>query len=542
MVSAPGPTVQSDHSQYSWRLKAYPQPDFPQLNDRSNQSMHQPSGIRKNSHSRFPRPDRILRSNVTASIEQQLENSTSSIFQGPRSEPATESNPKDLGNLSEPRAFNVAAGSEEFESGAEGHPFVVPDIPPRRNFSTPDLKIWPSQDVQTGEGSHRASSEHLSPPQPGYGSLPSAMSAFGQVLQQAPLSHFAQEQDYYAALYANTAVDYSSGLYAFQSPESIPIQAHRNSSPPVSHQHQSHASSRAPSPSSLRQPSSPSGLSKRSSRTQSLNQTEGSLSYPQAQQPAPMPLNPAETAKSRQQSSPYLNPGYFMDEHEVNTGSSNASTISSDAGSYYSTSLPGQMATQPANYLVPHSYDYPNTSPGMMSQPSTTSPSFYPNSAVVGVNRHHSVASVDPGHLPMPVSSAGLAPAESMYTVPPPQATVSTSPNLHSTSYPYSSNPIRLLSPSPRPPPQCFEHGCGGRQFSTFSNLLRHQREKSGKASKSVCPNCGGVFTRTTARNGHLRGGKCRGRQGSGGNEAARTGSVESGDDLASRRSSEMRR
>lgn len=63
-----------------------------------------------------------------------------------------------------------------------------------------------------------------------------------------------------------------------------------------------------------------------------------------------------------------------------------------------------------------------------------------------------------------------------------------------------------------RPRPQCWDHGCNGRQFSTFSNLLRHQREKSGSAMKAICPHCGTEFTRTTARNGHLFGGKCKGR------------------------------
>lgn len=62
-----------------------------------------------------------------------------------------------------------------------------------------------------------------------------------------------------------------------------------------------------------------------------------------------------------------------------------------------------------------------------------------------------------------------------------------------------------------RQKPQCWDHGCNGRQFSTFSNLLRHQREKSGAASKARCPHCGTEFTRTTARNGHLYGGKCKG-------------------------------
>ena len=70
-----------------------------------------------------------------------------------------------------------------------------------------------------------------------------------------------------------------------------------------------------------------------------------------------------------------------------------------------------------------------------------------------------------------------------------------------------SDSSIRVLNQ--RPKPQCWEHGCNGRQFSTFSNLLRHQREKSGTASKSYCPKCGAEFTRTTARNGHLAHDKC---------------------------------
>ena len=61
---------------------------------------------------------------------------------------------------------------------------------------------------------------------------------------------------------------------------------------------------------------------------------------------------------------------------------------------------------------------------------------------------------------------------------------------------------------NPRPRPQCWEHGCNGREFSTFSNLLRHQRERAGTVTKAECPNCGAVFTRTTARNIHV--GKCK--------------------------------
>jgi hypothetical protein len=70
-------------------------------------------------------------------------------------------------------------------------------------------------------------------------------------------------------------------------------------------------------------------------------------------------------------------------------------------------------------------------------------------------------------------------------------------------------HPVRVLNSRPRP--QCWEHGCNGREFSTFSNLLRHQREKSGVVAKAECPVCGAVFTRTTARNIHVAQGKCKG-------------------------------
>lgn len=87
-------------------------------------------------------------------------------------------------------------------------------------------------------------------------------------------------------------------------------------------------------------------------------------------------------------------------------------------------------------------------------------------------------------------------------------------------SYPLVNVPLEssagdaTIVPS-RPNPQCWDHGCNGRQFSTFSNLLRHQREKSGSAMKAICPYCGTEFTRTTARNGHMYGGKCRAKESS---------------------------
>ncbi|KAJ5089961.1 hypothetical protein N7532_008645 [Penicillium argentinense] len=77
------------------------------------------------------------------------------------------------------------------------------------------------------------------------------------------------------------------------------------------------------------------------------------------------------------------------------------------------------------------------------------------------------------------------------------------------TAQPDTAQELHVMSSRPRP--QCWDHGCNGREFSTFSNLLRHQREKSGVVAKAECPVCGAVFTRTTARNIHVAQGKCKG-------------------------------
>lgn len=97
-----------------------------------------------------------------------------------------------------------------------------------------------------------------------------------------------------------------------------------------------------------------------------------------------------------------------------------------------------------------------------------------------------------------------------MYQVPAVMATGGSTPG--STASPEGGH-VRVVQS--RPKPRCWEHGCNGRQFSTFSNLLRHQREKSGQAAKASCPNCGAEFTRTTARNGHLLHDKCKQRRNS---------------------------
>nr|POF04276.1 hypothetical protein CFP56_22031 [Quercus suber] len=64
----------------------------------------------------------------------------------------------------------------------------------------------------------------------------------------------------------------------------------------------------------------------------------------------------------------------------------------------------------------------------------------------------------------------------------------------------------RTSSPSgsDKEKPMCFEHGCSGRVFSSWSNLRRHQRERSRQASQCFCPRCGAHFSRTTARKQHI--------------------------------------
>ncbi|KAI0912851.1 hypothetical protein F4823DRAFT_559584 [Ustulina deusta] len=52
--------------------------------------------------------------------------------------------------------------------------------------------------------------------------------------------------------------------------------------------------------------------------------------------------------------------------------------------------------------------------------------------------------------------------------------------------------------------PRCWEHGCNGREFSSKSNLMRHMKEKSGASNKCICPLCGAIFTRSSARDTHL--------------------------------------
>ncbi|KAK6381980.1 hypothetical protein LTS17_003865 [Exophiala oligosperma] len=113
--------------------------------------------------------------------------------------------------------------------------------------------------------------------------------------------------------------------------------------------------------------------------------------------------------------------------------------------------------------------------------------------------------------LPTPESSNALylTPSHGQQPLQSIGATMQPFPPVPST---LESSPAEIEIMPSRPKPQCWDHGCNGRQFSTFSNLLRHQREKSGSATKAICPHCGTEFTRTTARNGHMSGGKCKGK------------------------------
>ncbi|KAJ5604923.1 hypothetical protein N7510_010077 [Penicillium lagena] len=95
------------------------------------------------------------------------------------------------------------------------------------------------------------------------------------------------------------------------------------------------------------------------------------------------------------------------------------------------------------------------------------------------------------------LQSPSLVSNETVY--PSPESVPTTSESEHQ---------IRVISSRSRL--QCWDHGCNGREFSTFGNLLRHQREQSGLVVKAECPTCGTTFTRTTARKIHVAQEKCK--------------------------------
>jgi hypothetical protein len=55
---------------------------------------------------------------------------------------------------------------------------------------------------------------------------------------------------------------------------------------------------------------------------------------------------------------------------------------------------------------------------------------------------------------------------------------------------------------------QCWDHGCGGRNFSSLSNYRRRCRERSTEAA-ICCPHCSKTFTRASGRNLHIEQRRC---------------------------------
>ncbi|KAK4612221.1 putative C2H2-type zinc-finger transcription factor orf8 [Fulvia fulva] len=154
----------------------------------------------------------------------------------------------------------------------------------------------------------------------------------------------------------------------------------------------------------------------------------------------------------------------------------------------------------------------PLPSPGMSHTSGTPSMPQYNSSMSRSPNMYDStIYSHQPAYTTAPTATQLYASSQQQqpipYPPPPPPPPYSASNAALAKPPSSSDSSIRVLNQ--RPKPQCWEHGCNGRQFSTFSNLLRHQREKSGTSAKSYCPKCGAEFTRTTARNGHLAHDKC---------------------------------
>ncbi|KAL1841195.1 hypothetical protein VTJ49DRAFT_7316 [Mycothermus thermophilus] len=195
-------------------------------------------------------------------------------------------------------------------------------------------------------------------------------------------------------------------------------------------------------------------------------------------------------------------------QSKLQARSRRAESASSSVYSAASTPLPDMTTTSPRMPV----YTTAPTQLSLLTEPSA--PHYLPSYSPTLPDQSQ------PSMYPSAYSQSYLPPE---YGYPP-----STSPNLSSQYGPLASDPslniypgLPPLVPGPemsgqvrvvhsRPKPQCWDHGCNGRQFSTFSNLLRHQREKSGQAAKATCPNCGAEFTRTTARNGHLLHDKCK--------------------------------
>ncbi|KAI1672779.1 PAT1 domain containing protein [Pyrenophora tritici-repentis] len=174
------------------------------------------------------------------------------------------------------------------------------------------------------------------------------------------------------------------------------------------------------------------------------------------------------------------------------------------ADSIRANNAPMASASHSYTYSAPQNNSFPNQPLGNNNYPP---PQLYPPTTY-GVNDYHPLPTMYP---PTATTPSAYASYDTQQSAPPPNGPVPALSSSPSTQ----GNSVMPRVLNSRPKPQCWEHGCNGRQFSTFSNLLRHQREKSGTASKSSCPRCGAEFTRTTARNGHMAHDKCKPRRAS---------------------------
>ena len=75
----------------------------------------------------------------------------------------------------------------------------------------------------------------------------------------------------------------------------------------------------------------------------------------------------------------------------------------------------------------------------------------------------------------------------------------STKSNLNRHQREYASRSHQVSASISQSKPCCWDHGCNGRQFASNSNLYRHKREHKWK-EEAVCPRCLARFTPTQVR------------------------------------------
>ncbi|KAL4928190.1 zinc ribbon domain-containing protein [Aspergillus undulatus] len=208
---------------------------------------------------------------------------------------------------------------------------------------------------------------------------------------------------------------------------------------------------------------------------------------------------------------------------------SDASPASSDDGSFNLDS-----SLQPPLYYVPDYYCFFDKWSG---QPTTALTSILPAETPVSLEQ------ISDHHIDMPNCASSLENfAAPIFPAAPIAPTATHDLTTQSTPFQdYSNTPSGARTPSDRSSPsesndpsplpgsstqssikpnrnakgpiRCWEHSCGGRAFSSLGNYERHLREKSGRAKSFSCEQCGQRFTRSTAKNKHIRYGRCRARR-----------------------------